>query len=407
VLFEQAISPTSWTLPAHATLLTALAQHHHQTVSVKDKLPASVERLPESFGRAGYETIGFYSGPFLEPSFGFRKGFDAYVSCEDKATTPLDDHGHREDAHDARTNSLIYAAFKSWLDRRAQPERPFFAFVHMWDVHYDYIPPEPYASMFDPDYTGPLNGRDILGDGFPLDASPRDVQHLEALYDGEIRSTDDTIDRLLGDLDRLGALDRTLVVVTADHGDEFLEHGGKGHRRTLYEEVVHVPLIVWVPPGRWSEVKRGTRVAQPVGLQDVAPTILELAGLPPLQHADGRSLTPLLEGRPLEDLPVFSALYSDYFAIRLASIRRGTQTLLFDSLQGTWDVYDLVTDPGEQHAIQASQLPDKTIKRMLAAYDDQAREVLLPHMQAHQKAKKKAAIPESTMERLRELGYVK
>src|SRR5262249_10859476 len=155
---------------------------------------------------------------------------------------------------------LVRAAFQRWVGERSR--RPFFAFVHMWDVHFDYIPPEPFDSMFDPDYTGPLDGHNIGQEGFPLNAPPRDIEHLKALYDGEIRYTDQTIGELLDALRSAGLLDRTLIVVTSDHGEEFLEHGNKTHRKALYEESIHVPLIVWASAG----LPRGARVDTPVSL---------------------------------------------------------------------------------------------------------------------------------------------
>jgi len=413
VTFDRALSPTSWTLPAHATILTGLAQHHHHVVSVRDRLDDSIERLPDVFARQGYETVGFYSGPFLHPEFGFAKGFGAYVSCQDERTARLQGEGERVTGHGDRTNPLIEKAFVAWLKRRTAERQaaPFFAFVHMWDVHYDYIPPEPYASMFDPDYHGPLDGHDIVGKGFPLDASPRDVDHLRALYDGELRYTDDTIAHLLNELDARGLLESTLIVVTADHGDEFLEHRGKGHQATVFEEVIHVPLIVSAAPALATErgIEGGLRVGEPVSLVDLAPTVLELAGLPPLARADGRSLAPLVAGRGLPEAPVYSVLYSDYIAFRLVAMRQGTTKLIFASYGGRLDLYDLERDPGEHQpvALRRKAMPDKQLKVELARYDREAQRELLPYVRARDAAPVRRELPSGLVERLRELGYVK
>src|SRR5690606_36391817 len=149
--------------------------------------------------------------------------------------------------------------------------RPFFTFVHLWDVHYDYIPPEPYYSMYDPNYSGALDGRRIAFEGFPLSASAADVRHLLSLYDGEIRYTDETIAHLLGALESHGLVENTLIVLTADHGEEFKEHGNKGHQKTLYQEIIHIPLILSAP----NRLPEGLVVEEPVALSDVAPTIAE------------------------------------------------------------------------------------------------------------------------------------
>jgi arylsulfatase A-like enzyme len=245
VVFERAYSPTSWTLPAHVTLLSGMQPHHHRTVAWRDTIRPEEVLLQEELSRRGYETIGLWSGPLLHPYYGFARGFDSYESCMSKE---FDGEEHEMkgvvESHSDRTNPAIKRRFADWVARRSG--RPFFAFVHMWDVHYDYIPPASYAAMFtDPAYAGKLDGRHIIDRGFPDDASPADVAHLIALYDGEIRYTDDTLGRMLAALEKAGALASTIVVVTADHGEEFHEHGGKTHHRTVYTESVHVPLVVW------------------------------------------------------------------------------------------------------------------------------------------------------------------
>ena len=245
VRFARAYSPTSWTLPSHVTLLSGLSQERHQVVLTNDRTREGSLALPAVLSRQGLQTVGFYTGPFLHPTYGFAQGFDEYISCQGKKTEKLRGYAALEQSHHDHTNGILIDEFELWARERAR--EPFFAFVHLWDVHYDYIPPEPYDSMFDPDYAGKFDGRAIAGHGFPLDAAPRDVEHLLALYDGEIRYTDDTISRILAALRRRQLLDDALVIVTADHGDEFLDHGGKGHMHTLYDELVHVPLVMWAP----------------------------------------------------------------------------------------------------------------------------------------------------------------
>jgi arylsulfatase A-like enzyme len=365
VLFERTYSPTSWTLPAHATLLSGRLPHHHGTVAWQDSMPTSLPLLQESFGRRGHETFGIYSGPFLHPHFGFARGFDRYVSC---MSYELDTSDPRLlgvlKSHDDRTNEAVEKALAEWIDRRADGSRPFFAFVHMWDVHFDYIAPEPYATMFDPGYDGVLDGRRIIEKvGFPIDASPRDVEHLIALYDGELRYTDDTIGRMLGALDRAGMLERTLVVVTADHGEEFLEHGGKTHHRTAYVESVHVPLILWAKRG----LPRGVRVGEPVSLADVPPTIAEILAVDPPPGADGRSLVPAVRGRPMAPRPVLSAMYipgREYS--RMLAVRETDRTAVLWMRHHQWQRFDPHNDPLEQ---RPEPLPEGPERAALEAFD--------------------------------------
>jgi choline-sulfatase len=303
VAFLEAYSPTSWTLPAHATLLTGLRQAHHGVVTPSDRLGAGSDGLATIFQGHGYETVGVYSGPFLHPTFGFGRGFDRYESCEPDDDRDPTDPAAWEASHTAETGRCVVRVVSRWARRRSA--RPFFAFLHLFDVHYDYVPPGRFPLLFDRGYTGPLDGTDIMGAGFPLDASARDVQHLLALYDAEIRWTDSVLARLLTVLRRRGLLRDTLVVVTADHGDEFLEHGGKGHQHSLYTELVHVPLVFWAP----DRLPAGRRVEAPVSLADVAPTVLAIAGLERPEPADGFDLTPVIDGVASRRLPARSALY--------------------------------------------------------------------------------------------------
>ena len=156
--------------------------------------------------------------------------------------------------------------------------------LHIFDPHWDYDPPPPYDTLFDPDYTGSADGKygsikpyikAVAGYESPPPLSPRDLEHIIALYDGEIAYVDANLGRLFSRIAATG-LDRdTVIVLVADHGEEFMEHGSlEGHQWTLYEEVVRVPLIVHVPGLEGSRV--ATEVVSTVG---VAPTLLDLLGV--------------------------------------------------------------------------------------------------------------------------------
>ena len=283
-LFEELISTTSWTVPAHMAMLSGQPDRVHGVLAPASRLPQGRRLLAESFQDAGWKTAGFFSGPNLHPYFGFGRGFDQYVDCtsmgvdaerfgpatnaERKELRAMEDASHH-----GNTGELVAGRFDEWLGGVDQNE-PFFAFVHLWDVHYDYEPPAEF-DVFDPDYAG-----DRAGDGIPnlmaKNVTDADAAHILALYDGEIRYTDHTISTLLDTLEAAGRLDDTLIVFTADHGEEFGEHGRYGHNKTLYDEVVHVPLVV-----RWpGHVAPNRRIAQQVSMVDLAPTLLELADLP-------------------------------------------------------------------------------------------------------------------------------
>jgi len=396
VRFANAISPTSWTLPAHATLLSGLDQRHHQVINVGSHIAGEIDLLAEKFARAGYETIGLYSGPFLDPAYGFAQGFDEYVSCMSEATAKSEGPAAWTSSHSDQTNPKVESSFLAWLSRKG--ERPFFAFVHMWDVHYDYIPPPRYAAMFDVGYKGKLDGRDIVRRGFPLNATPSDVEFLLSLYDAEIRYTDDTLGHLIDALRERGLLENTAIVVTADHGEEFKDHGGKGHQHTLYEELIHVPLILW-QPGR---VPRGKVIEQPVSLTDVAPTILAIAGLEVPPGLDGQNLLPVLRGKVARFGTIISELYLPTLPVlTIASARAGSEKVILHPKGEKWEAYDLSADPRELHSLAASA----PLRYELQRYVDGAKS-FFPEEGAKTPKLAPEGLPDEVGERLRQLGYL-
>ena len=284
-LFEIATSSSSWTLPAHASLFTGLPDSVHGVDRGARRLAPARRTLAETLGAAGYRTAGVWSGPLLSPRFGFGQGFDDYVSHAAEA----DDWQAAVDrSHTVVTGPETLAQVERLLPSLAG-ESPFFLFVHLWDVHYDYIPPEPYAGRFTtPDYAGPIDGRGLVDLVFqgPGDLSEDDLRELRALYDGEVAWVDHQVGNLLDLLRDAGALSDTVIVITSDHGEEFFERGFFGHKRHLFDESIRIPLIVW-GPGR---IAAGRRDGQPARLVDIAPTLVELGGAEPLPSVMGLSL---------------------------------------------------------------------------------------------------------------------
>lgn len=233
VLFETVAAPTSWTLPSHVTLLTALAPEQHGVVHHWARLGPESLTLAEVLRAAGYSTAGFVSAPYLGASYGFSQGFDLF---DDAIATS----GSAARWYDSIiTSPRLYQRVGDWLTRWDDEgrERPFFVFLHMWDVHIDYIPPPPYDRLFDPDYRGTITGENLFhSERIHKDMDPLDLRHIVSLYDGEIRYTDHYLGKILQVLERLDGLDNTLVVVTSDHGEEFFEHGRIEHKNALYDE---------------------------------------------------------------------------------------------------------------------------------------------------------------------------
>ncbi|MBU0616212.1 MAG: sulfatase, partial [Planctomycetes bacterium] len=205
-LFEAAISAGPWSLPTHASIFTGLAASIHGCQDAKHRLPGPHTTLAGLLKSTGFATVGFVSSPYLDPVFGLSQGFDDYVDCG--SPPAAQDTTHTSEA----TSPAIAGAAQDWL--RKNTRRPFFMFVNFWDTHFDYTPPPPFDTRFDPDYEGTATGRDFIFDPAINAQMPRrDLEHLIALYDGEIAWTDMHVGKILGELDALGLRDSTLVVL--------------------------------------------------------------------------------------------------------------------------------------------------------------------------------------------------
>ncbi|MFP8879815.1 MAG: sulfatase [Myxococcota bacterium] len=274
-LFEDAITTSVTTAPSHMSLFTGLYPVGHGVRRGNEVKHASVRTLAEAFRAADYETVAFTENGYLVRPRGFGDGFGAYT--ENRATPT-----------DAR---VTFSQARDWI--AASRRRPFFAFIHTYEVHTPYRARSPYASMF-------------ADDGFPGPENP-DIRAERDNYDREIRVVDDELRALFGTLESRGLDRNTIVVVLADHGEEFHEHGLLQHGGNVYDETLRIPLIFW-SPGR---IPAGLRISGPVSLIDVAPTLLDLTGLPPLEELDGQSLREALSsGGSIEPRQLFAEAVS-------------------------------------------------------------------------------------------------
>ena len=355
-LFKIVVAPSTWTLPTHLSMLTSLAPEEHGVVKDKMRLSEKAVLLQEVLWRSGYTTAGFVAGPYLDAKYGFSKGFDYYDDFS--AIKSREKLSHR-----GITSPKSYRIFNRWLTRwdRKGRRRPFFVFLHMWDVHFDYAPPAPYDTMFDPDYKGDITSDDFIDNPrIRPNMNPRDLEHIIALYDGEIRFTDMWLGKVFDRLKELGVWDNTIIVITSDHGDEFFEHGMKGHRANLYGTTTLVPLIIRYPP----QVPAGKVVERQVRLIDIPPTILTLAGLTPpadfgtpaLSGTETASdLTPFVLAASTQDLPGLLAFGDLHLARgKYASIQNERYKLILYNENGgrtSIELYDLRTDLDERHNI--------------------------------------------------------
>ncbi|HSM15017.1 MAG TPA: sulfatase [Thermoanaerobaculia bacterium] len=381
VLFRNAYAPSTWTKPSMTSLFTSLYPSEHGMASLgrvrerdfaTGRLPRSTETVAERFQAGGWSTFALVNQVHLQRKLGFAQGFDRYA--------------WRRGLNAFGLNRIA----RDWLEGR--DERPYFAWVHYLDPHW------PYDSRL-ADEAGRF-GSTVLDDPPPsrLEAVDAWVERgldadqlaaLSARYDQEVALVDAAIGELLADFERSGQRDSAWVVVTADHGEGFLEHGRLKHSYAPYEEVARVPLIIAPPAG--LELPRGER-STPVSLVDLAPTLLDLAGAEPFESARGESLRPILEGREDPGRPVFLQT-GEAWGIRAASSK------LLAFRDGSLELYDLDADPGETVNLAAEGCDGtcEELHRQLRRF----RAGLLVAGETEEEA-----LDEADLEELRALGYL-
>ncbi len=306
ILFENAYCQIPITLPSHASILTGLYPPHHGIrLNGPYALPAEIPTLASILKSQGYATGAFVSAPVLSSQFGLNRDFDRYD--DEVLNDPL---GHA----DRRAGATLERA-QAWLKTNRQS--PFFLWIHFFDPHFPYAPPEPFASQF-----------------------------REKPYDGEIAYVDSVVADLLSHLEREGRIESTLIVLTADHGEGLSEHGEFTHGLFAYDTTLHVPLIFRIPKGSKEaerEWKSGTRSSSPAQSADVLPTVLEIVGVDAPESLDGRSL---LRAAELTKRRLYAeTLYPLSFGwCPLRSAREGNLKYIHGAKP---QLFDLSSDPGE------------------------------------------------------------
>ena len=354
-----AVSTTSWTLPAHAALFTGLYDSTHGVVDNGLALAQGVTTLAEVLRAQGYHTAGFYGGPYLHPVFGLSQGFESWESCMSASSSRAPDAVVRSvldpaDLSSARdvTGPRTLASVEAKL-RSAARDEPLFLFVHLWDVHYDYRPPEEYWRRFDADYAGTLDASDLAHNPrITRDMPARELAHVVALYDGEIAFTDQQIGRLMERLNQLNLDENTLIILTADHGESFAEHDTWFSGSTLFNSATRVPLIVSFP----THLPRARSISAPAMNVDLAPTVLDTIGAPIPDVFEGQSLLPLMLGHSAgEDRLAFTELAD---RSEVAVVDRYWK-LIWSSRDQAARLFYLGDDPNELHD-RAESEPDTT-----------------------------------------------
>jgi len=338
VLFENATAASAWTSPSVVSLWTGLTPLRHGVHERLDRLPPGLATLPGILHGEGYQTAAFVSSSVITAQFGFDRGFDVFrqeVKEAIEATRP--------------TSAWVNEQAFDWLSRRDR-DRPFFLYLHALDPHMPYSPPEPYRQRFAPQVdpaAGSVAHVVALRDG-QIHPRPHEADDLLALYDAEIAANDEAFGRLLDQLRSAGLWDSTLVVFVSDHGEEFFDHAGWEHGASLYQELLHVPLVIRDPTRRGA----GRRIAETVRQIDVLPTILDRLGTAAPREIDGRSLLPLLGGTAQRSRAPAAVSSLDLDGRRMESIILGRwkliRTISNGRLPAGSELYDLANDPLER-----------------------------------------------------------
>lgn len=269
LIFEKAMSNAPWTKPSMGTIFTSMYPHEHQAFYWEDNLNNACLTLAETFRNNNYLTFAVQTNAIITKNYNFNQGFQHY------------DEIIRE------KGDKVTAKFNSWLMKNN--DKPFFAYLHYMDVHLPYNAPEEFKQIFEPEVINSLL-KDIdkayevrmLNE---LGLSKQDKQHFINMYDAEIRYFDYNFGMIIDNLKKSGILDKTIIILTSDHGEEFWEHNGSEHGHCQYNEVLHVPLII-----KYSSKLPVKRIKSYVQLLDLFPTILSLSRQKNNFYLKGRNL---------------------------------------------------------------------------------------------------------------------
>jgi len=410
--FSHASSSAAWTLPAMASLMTGVSPQVHGAVHLRSRVPDGLPTLAEVLRHAGYRTAAFVSSTVLGPAANLTQGFDEYHAWpgpwlgHSLGATLLTARVPRFRPDEAPPQQLAGAA-TDWL--RAHRDEPFFLWIHTFDPHAPYGPPRRYLQGRTPPPGERFAGfrfegwdeEEIRAGTWVPTAAERDW--VRQLYFAEVRWVDDAVGRLLAELKRQGLYDSALILVASDHGEELWEHGSYGHGHSLYDEVLHVPLLVKLPvaraKGQIGRIGPIGPITVPVSTASVFSTVLDACAVPlPHGHPAAGSLLAVRAPAPLLSLGLNR--YEDRRAVRFGRFK-----YIRWSLSGKEELYDLERDPGETvdlSGVSPGELAEarRRLAEFAAEGEQERRLLRLSGGEA-------ADLDRHTLERLRSLGYAR
>jgi arylsulfatase A-like enzyme len=436
-IFTNAFSTAGWTKPTTITIFSSLHAVSHNAYIDAAIIPDNITILPEIFKQNGYKTGIFSSNIFISPQFGFNQGTDYFYTFMPSVLTQhtlgsiLRFFGTKTKFFKKpfqlllKLEQLILCgkvidtsadglnkAFIKWID--SLNGKNFFAYLHYMEIHAPYNPPFPYNEMFvtqtfkedliKQELRAAMNMRTIkstikhMPDALSLNEKKK---YLISQYDGEIRYVDSSIGKLIEVLKKRKLLDQTLIIITADHGEEFYEHNNWEHGgRSLFDELIHIPLIMRYP----TKLPKRTKVDALVQQVDFLPTMLDICGIPPNKNemAQGHSILPIFEGSEKAFINRFVVSVSCIPKILIKkAIRDRKNKLIVSNIGGNIELqlFNLINDPKERiNIIEANP----TIKTYLL----QNLEQFIKSLPKYNEFAKSTAIDQETRKRLKALGYI-
>lgn len=356
VKFNRAQATGPYTQASFPGILTS---SHYLEYGAPGKLSPKRTLVTEPLKQAGIVTAGFHSNAYLSGYLGWNRAWDMFYDSMEEEVDPKMPY--------VRGDAMNQKAIK-WLTShvgRPEPD-PFFLWLHYMDIHEPYVPERKYVDMVDPDLS---LGTDEMFDLFRSVLHKRDVSEggavslLKKLYDAHVRETDEYVGQFFDSLERLGLLSNTVIIITADHGEEFSEHGGLSHDDKMYRELIDVPLLIYCP-----EREKGEECDLLVSTIDIPPTIMHIFGLEPHRAFEGRSLLPFQSypekgcyGEAIHQVREKGGdMERDIYFYREKDLK-----IIYQARLDAWELYDMKEDPGELQNIVATSPEAERMKSAL------------------------------------------
>lgn len=302
VVFLNAIAPSSWTLPSHISLITSLYPRSHNVIKEDNILESQIITLAQILRNHKFFCAAFTGGGFLNSHYGFAKGFDFYQE-------------NKNDAFAFNAAKILASFASDWLN--SNKDKKFFLFLHTYQIHNPYFSPPPFNTFFlnNNNYKKHINLEAYLGgkEFYFKPLSKEEKENIISLYDGEIRYTDESlIHPIIRELKKLKIYDKTMIIITSDHGEEFYEHRAWLHGHDLYNEVIRIPLIIKFPYSKY----KAKIIKTPVSSLDIFPTILSFFNINYTNYKiDGENLIPIISGKERKNPFIFSEVDKNIFSL--------------------------------------------------------------------------------------------